>query len=65
MTKTQEDRIIDWLAAGHALTAAQAYAKFGCLRLAARIYDLRRVIKIDRTLEHRGASHWAVYRLAK
>lgn len=39
---TQTQKIRDWLARGRSLTALDALREFGCLRLAARINDLRR-----------------------
>ena len=41
MTRPQSARILDWLATGRSLTPLQALHKFGCLRLGARVYDLR------------------------
>jgi Helix-turn-helix domain len=43
---TQEERIINHLMSGKSLTAAQAYDKFDCMRLAARIYNIRTAIKV-------------------
>ena len=63
--RTQNGDIIDHLAKGKTLTAAQAYAKFGCLRLAARIAELRKVVHIETTLIWQGSRHWAQYRIAK
>ena len=41
MKRTQSQRILDYLATGKSLTPLEALHKFGCLRLGARIYDLR------------------------
>lgn len=38
---TQTDRILHALESGVKLTPADALSRFGCFRLAARIYDLR------------------------
>lgn len=40
-TKSQKVEIHNFLKSGKALTALDALRKFGCLRLAARIADLR------------------------
>jgi hypothetical protein len=43
MTKqTQEDRILSWLKSGVSLTPLHALRHVGCMRLGARIYDLKR-----------------------
>lgn len=39
---TQQDLILGFLMTGERLTPATALRSFGCMRLAARIYDLRR-----------------------
>lgn len=39
---TQIERIRKWLDRGYGLTQAQAYEKFGCLRLSERIRELER-----------------------
>lgn len=39
--KSQCDMIIAWLKKGYSLTQLEALNKFGCFRLASRIYDLR------------------------
>jgi hypothetical protein len=39
---TQASRILDYLLAGHRLTPLDALNRFGCMRLAARIHELRR-----------------------
>lgn len=38
---TQNRQILQWLQDGHALTPLEALRKFGCLRLSARIKELR------------------------
>lgn len=40
--KSQNERILEFLKAGGRLTAMQAYMFFDCLRLAARIEELRK-----------------------
>ena len=39
--KSQIDEILNYLQAGNVLTPLEAMHKFNCLRLGARIYDLR------------------------
>lgn len=38
---SQTDQILNYLQAGNVLTSLEALRKFNCLRLGARIYDLR------------------------
>ena len=38
---SQTSDILDWLNAGHTITPLEALNNFGCLRLAARIADIR------------------------
>ena len=38
---TQNQRILDYLKSGKTLTPLEALNKFGCLRLSARIFNLR------------------------
>ena len=40
---SQEQKIFMWLWRGHTITPLQAFKKFNCLRLGARIYDLRKL----------------------
>lgn len=39
--ETQNSKILADLKAGHAITPLDALQKYGCFRLASRIYDLR------------------------
>ena len=39
--KTQSDAILEYLLAGYTLTPLEAITKFGCMRLGARIWDLK------------------------
>ena len=39
---TQNEMILSHLLEGKTITPAQAYADFGCLRLAGRIFELRK-----------------------
>lgn len=38
---SQNARIAAWLEDGHAITSLEALTRFGCMRLASRICDLR------------------------
>lgn len=40
-TTNQYFQILDWLKSSRTLTPLQALDKFGCLRLGARIYDMK------------------------
>lgn len=42
MKQTQAGNIQKYLEAGNSLTSIEAYEKFGCTRLASRIFDLRK-----------------------
>lgn len=39
---TQSSAILDYMRSGHAITPLEALSLFGCFRLGARIWDLRR-----------------------
>lgn len=40
-TKAQREKILDYLVKGGRLTALKAQEKFGCMRLGARIFELK------------------------
>ena len=40
-SKSQTDRILEWMLAGNAITPLEALNKFGCFRLPARIADIK------------------------
>lgn len=42
MKQTQCDKILAWMRAGNTITQREASERFGCDRLGARIWDLRR-----------------------
>ena len=64
--RSQSDRIIDWLASGRSLTPYQALARFGCMRLGARIWQLKRDgHRIQAEMVRRGGKSFAQYRLAR
>lgn len=60
----QEDAILDWLRQGHSLSPLEALQRFQCLRLGARVFDLRRKghAIVSRT-ERQGRKAWSVYML--
>jgi hypothetical protein len=65
--RTQEARILAELRSGRAITPYDALYNFNCLRLSARIYDLRRKgYKINMRLAHKyqNLKHYAVYWIA-
>lgn len=64
---SQEARILNYLKRGHAITPLEALRLFGCFRLGARIWDLRRAgHKIVKTLvTDEPRRRWAKYRLTR
>ena len=38
---TQSEQILNHLKSGHSITPLEALDKFGCMRLGARVYDLK------------------------
>ena len=71
MKETQADAILSYLQDGCALTPAEALRRFGCARLAARIWELRQagydirddLIEVD--TQHGGKAHVAAYYMTK
>lgn len=52
MKKSQCERILDYIAENGSITSAEAMKEFGCMRLASRISDLKRMgIPVKRTME--------------
>lgn len=49
-TKSQTQRILNYLLSGNKLTALDALKKFNCFRLASRINELRDKYKIQREM---------------
>ena len=61
---TKADKILEYLRSGNKLTPLEALGRFGCLRLDARIYDLKTIhhINIDmRLIETETGKHVAQY----
>jgi len=58
----QSDAILKYLQAGHSLSPLEALHKFGCLRLGARIWDLKRQgHAIETQTGYDNGKHFAVY----
>lgn len=59
---SQEDAILKYLEAGYSLTPIEALQLFGCFRLGARVWDLRRagVDVRSRTIKDNG-KHFSQY----
>lgn len=63
---TQNDMILLDLIKGREITALQAVGNYGCLRLSARIADLKgHGHKITTTIQNKGRKHWAVYSMER
>lgn len=61
---TQADRIGRALLEGDRITPLDALRRFGCLRLGARVYDLRRHgLPVERRMVERDGKRYAEYRL--
>ena len=66
MKQSQQDRIINFLATGRSLTPLQALSRFGCMRLGARIWQLKRDgHRIQAEMVRRKGKTFAEYRLAR
>lgn len=64
--RTQNDRIIDYLATGRPLTPIVALRRFSVFRLGARVHELKRQgHPITSRLVRRGEAHVAEYRLER
>lgn len=69
--KSQNQAILSWLKRGYTIDTLRANAKFGCTRLASRIYDLKemnyKIASKKRKVKNRtGNDCWvSVYYLAK
>lgn len=64
-TKTQTSRILRWLKAGNSISPLSAFTRFKCMRLAARIEELRDAgVRITSRTLHRNGKRFACYRLA-
>lgn len=64
MSQTQQ--ILSLLKRGRKLSPAYAWQAFGCMRLAARIAELRQSgVDIRTEMVERAGKRWAQYRLAR
>lgn len=64
--KTQQEQIQKHLEAGKKITAVMAYEKFGCLRLASRIFNLKKAgLPIITEMVTKNGSTFASYQLVK
>ena len=60
---SQTAKIKKHLLAGKKITPLQALRKFGCFRLAARIADIRKDIRINTTIKSHKGKQYAEYSL--
>lgn len=60
---SQNDLIMARLRDGKKISALQALRDFGCMRLASRIYELRKRYDITTEWRHQKGKKYAVYRL--
>ena len=64
-TKTQTTRILRYLNTGRGITPMSALSRFKCMRLAARIEELKdQGIRINSRMVHRNGRRFACYSLA-
>ena len=65
-TKSQTQAIKEWLLSGKSITPLEALEHFGCLRLGARIADLKKQglkIENDNPVDERTGKRYASYKL--
>ena len=63
---TQAQQILFWMEAGHSITALEALNQFGCMRLAARVDELRKQgHNVVATTEQKNGKSWSRYKLVK
>ncbi len=62
---SQASRILGYMVSGKAITPLQAFSRYGCLRLGARIHELkRRGHRIDTDMVRKGGKLVAKYSLS-
>lgn len=62
--QSQSDRVLNYLCTGKPLTPLMALRRFGCMRLGARIWQLKKDgHRIESELVRRGGARVASYRL--
>lgn len=65
-TESQTKQVREWLETGRSLTALDALQLFGCLRLSARIFDLREAgVHVRTDIVEIDGKRVAKYRLTK
>ena len=67
MSKTQNDAILAHLRTGRAISPLEALETYGCFRLGARIFDLKRkgiAIASERVTDPKSGKSYAKYQLA-
>lgn len=65
---TQTSQILEYMRAGHSITPIEALQRFGCMRLGARIYDLKQTgYEINTTIvnDERTGKRYARYFLIR
>jgi hypothetical protein len=60
---SQEEKILAHMRRYGSITPLKALEKYGCLRLAARIAEIRRVHEVETEMVKRGGKRFARYRL--
>lgn len=50
ITDTQRNMICEYMLAGASITALEAQKKFGCMRLGARIFELKKIYNISKKM---------------
>jgi hypothetical protein len=64
-TKNQTTRILRYLKTGRGITPLSAFTRFKCMRLAARIEELRDSgVRINSRMMNRGGKRFACYSLS-
>lgn len=66
MKKTQKQAIKEWLLSGKPITPLDALEHFGCFRLGAYIFNLKKEgmeIDVDKSVDPRTGKRYATYRL--
>lgn len=61
---TQREQILNHLRRHGSITPMEALRRYGCFRLGARIWELKKQHRIESELVSRGGKHFARYSLA-
>lgn len=62
--QSQEKKILAWLKKGHRISPLIADRKFGCMRLGARIFTLKKRHRIEGEMVQRGAKRFKEFWMA-